>query len=162
MDDFNAARFFYQKTLELSPRGFFTAITALSTLDREKNGELPRGTYLSYVLLEGMETPQRESAIRALVEYLPQFAPGWKEFACLCDDDDERLEAIERGLEALPDAETKGMLEINKALVTNLKGKHAAATQLLGELALDPKSTFGTEHSAKAALSILLLNGTVS
>jgi hypothetical protein len=47
------------------------------------------------------------------------------------------------------------MLEINKALVLNLKGDRHSAAQLLGELALNPNSTFGTEHSAKAALSVL-------
>jgi hypothetical protein len=90
-----------------------------------------------------------------MIKTIPEFAPAWKEFASLCDDG-ERLTAIENGLAAHPDAETKGMLEINKALALNLMGKREAAVQLLGELALDPKATFGTEHSAKAALSILM------
>ncbi len=103
------------------------------------------------------DIPRRDDAVREMVKTIPQFAPAWKNFASLCDDDGERLSAIEKGLAAHPDAETKGMLEINKALVFNLKGDHAAAVQLLGELALDPKSTFHTEHAAKAALSILLM-----
>jgi tetratricopeptide (TPR) repeat protein len=157
MNDCDAARRYYQKTLELSPRGFFMAITALDTLTREHNGDLPMGTYLAYVSLEWMgDTPKRDDAVREMVKMLPQFAPAWKNFASLCDDDSERLAAIEKGLAAHPDAETKGMLEINKALVFNLKGDHGAAVQMLGELALDPKSTFHTEHAAKAALSILL------
>ncbi len=93
--------------------------------------------------------------MREMVSLLPQFAPAWKDYACLCDDDGERLAAIEKGLAAHPDAQTKGMLTINKALVLNLKGERAAAVQLLAELALDPVSTFGVEHSAKAAISIL-------
>jgi tetratricopeptide (TPR) repeat protein len=157
MNDCDAARRYYQKTLELSPRGFFMAITALDTLTREQNGDLPMGTYLAYVSLEWMgDTPKRDDAVRDMVKTLPQFAPAWKNFASLCDDDSERLAAIERGLTAHPDAETKGMLEINKALVFNLNGDRAGAVQLLGELALNPKSTFHTEHAAKAALSILL------
>lgn len=158
MNDFDAARTCYLRTLELSPRGFFTAITALHTLKLEQKGDLPRGTYLGYLSLEWMvDEAQKETAVRKLVEQLPQFGPAWKEYALLCDDDDRRLAAIERGLGADPDAETKGMLEINRALVLNRKGDRTAAVQLLGELALDPQSTLGTEHSAKAALSVLLL-----
>ena len=157
MNDFDGARAYYRKTLELSPRGFFAAITALHTLEREKNGDLPVGTYLAYVSLEWMkDAAKREHAVREMVVRIPQFAPAWKEFASVCDDEGERLAAIESGLAANPDAGTKGMLKINKALVLNLKGKHDDAVRLLGELALDPNSTFGTEHSAKAALSILL------
>jgi len=157
MNDFEGARTYYQRTLELSPRGFFAASTALHTLTREQNGDLPVGTYLAYVSLEWMkDAAKREHAVREMVKRIPQFAPAWKEFASLCQDDGERLAAIESGLAANPDAGTKGMLNINKALVLNVKGKHDDAVRLLGELALDPNSTFGTEHSAKAALSILL------
>jgi len=160
MNDCDAARTYYQRTLELSPRGFFMAITAVDTLTREQNGDLPIGTYLAYLSLEWIgdaDIDIKDATVREMVKALPQFAPAWKNFASLCDDDGERLAAIEKGLAAHPDAETKGMLEIKKALVFNLKGDHAAAVQLLGELALDPDSTFGTEHSAKAALSVLLM-----
>lgn len=156
MHDFDGARTYYRRTLELSPRGFFTAITALDTLTRELSGDLPVGTYLSYLSLEWMDdAAKKDDAVRQMVKMIPQFAPAWKLFAGLCPEDSERLAAIENGLAAQPDAETKGMLEINKALVLNLNGDKAAAMRLLGELALSPNSTFGTEHSAKAALSIL-------
>jgi tetratricopeptide (TPR) repeat protein len=157
MADLDGAITYYGKTLELSPRGFFAAITALHTLTREQNGDLPVGTYLAYVSLEWMkDAANRGHAVREMVERIPQFAPAWKEFASLCDDEGERLAAIENGLAANPDAGTKGMLKINKALALNRKGKHDDAVRLLGELALDPNSTLGTEHSAKAALSILM------
>src|SRR6266851_7955936 len=68
------------------------------------------------------DAAQREHAVREMVERIPQFAPAWKEFASLCDDEGERLAAIENGLAANPDAGTKGMLKINKALALNLKG----------------------------------------
>lgn len=67
--------------------------------------------------------------------------------------DAEKLAAIEKGLAASPDAETKGMLEINRALILEKRGQHDRAVQLLGELALDPASTFATEHLAKAMLA---------
>jgi tetratricopeptide (TPR) repeat protein len=157
MADFDGAITCYRKTLELSPRGFFAAITALDTLVREQRRELPVGTYLRYVSLEWMtDAAKKEGAVREMVRMIPQFAPAWKELASLYDDDEERLAAIESGLAANPDRGTKGMLEINKALVLNLRGKHDEAVRLLGELALDPNSTLGTEHSAKAALSILM------
>jgi tetratricopeptide (TPR) repeat protein len=161
MKDFDSARTYYRRTLELSPRGFFTAITALDTLTREQNGDLPVGTYLAYLSLEWMKDKgQKENAIRELVKRIPQFAPAWKELASLCDDDVERRTAIENGLAANPDVDTKGILNINKALVLNLWGDHAAALQMLGELPLDPASTFRTEHSARAALSILTVGKT--
>src|SRR5438445_6145069 len=102
------------------------------------------------------DAAKKEHAVREMVKLIPQFAPAWKEFGSLCDDDGERLTAIEKGLAANPDVGTKGMLNINKALVLNLKGNHDDAVRLLGQLALDPNSTLGTAHSAKAALSILM------
>lgn len=158
MKEFDAAKRYYQKTVELSPGGFFTAITALDTLDRENDGDLPPGTYLAYLSLEWMKDPvQREAAIREMVERLPQFAPAWKEYAALCKDESDRLRAIEKGLAAEPDAETRGMLAINRALILNLEGDREAALLSLGQLALDRASTLGTQHSAKAAISILTM-----
>lgn len=157
MKDFDGAREDYRKTVQLSPRGFFTAITALDTLDREKKGDLPAGIYLAYLSLEWVQDPaQKTKAVRQLVEHLPQFAPGWKELAALTNDDDERLAALEKGLAANPDAETKGMLLINKALALNLRGDHDGAVRLLGEVALDPNSMLDTEHMAKASLALLV------
>ena len=157
MQDFEGARMNYQKTLELSPRGFFTAITAVDTLTREKKGELPGGTYLAYLSLEWITDPGKKAErVRQMVQLVPTFAPAWKELALLVEDETERLAIIEKGLAAHPDAETKGILQINKALVLNSKGDRDGAVRLLAELALDPNSTLGIEHSAKAALALLL------
>ena len=83
---------------------------------------------------------------------MPRLAPAWKDLAYLTEDDTEKLKLIEKGLAAQPDAETRGMLQINKALVLE-KSDHAAATRLLGEVALDPKSTIGTAEMAKTSLA---------
>ncbi len=116
MQNYEAARADYQKTVELAPRGFFTAITALDVLTREQNGEFPPGIYLAYLSLEWQSDPVKKLAmVRNLVDRYPQFAPGWKELAYLLESDPDRLAAIENGLAAEPDAETRGMLLINKA-----------------------------------------------
>jgi len=156
MNDYEKARECYEKTVNLSPRGFFTALTALDTLNREVSGELPEGTYAAYMSLEWIEDAQQKSKmINALTERLPQFAPGWKEYAVHCDDLSAKLEAIEKGLAANPDLETKGMLLINKALVLNQQGDIAMAKKILGNLALDPNATFANEHLAKQTLAMI-------
>lgn len=156
MKDFAKAREYYEKTVELSPRGFFTAVTALDTLNREATGDLPEGTYIAYVSLEWVEDPAKKAEmINVLVERLPQFAPAWKEYALQLDDPTERLEAIENGLNANPDAETKGILLINKALTLSQQGQKKAAKEILGNLALDPNTTLANEHLAKQTMVII-------
>jgi hypothetical protein len=60
---------------------------------------------------------------------------------------------IESGLAATTDPETKGMLEINKALTVHSAGDAGEAVRLLRELAADPTATFATEALAKAMLA---------
>ena len=79
--------------------------------------------------------------------------------ALLAENDGERLQWIEKGLSASPDAETKGILLINKALLLNKRGEKDAAVKLLGQLALDPQSTFAIEHLAKATLANITAAG---
>ena len=154
MKNGDAARADYQRTVDLAPRGFFTAITALDTLTREQNGDLPGGTYLAYISLEWIDDRAKKTQlVRALVEKFPRFAPAWKELALLTDDRSERLAAIDKGLAAAPDPETKGMLIINKASVLEEAGERDAAIRLLGELCLDPAATLGTEALAKSMLA---------
>ncbi len=156
MKDFARARECYQKTVKLSPRGFFTALTALDTLDREAAGDLPEGTYAAYMSLEWIDDPgHKAKMVNALVERFPNFAPAWKEYALQCDEPSEKLDAIEKGLVANPDRETKGMLLINKALTLNQQGDTKAAKEILGNLALDPNATFANEHLAKQTLAMI-------
>ncbi len=154
MKDAENARKHYRKTVELAPRGFFTAITALDALDRKGKGDLPAGTYMAYLSLEWMDDPSKKAdAVRQLVKRVPDFAPAWKEMAMQSDTDTEKLVAIEKGLAANPDGETKGILQINKALIMDRSGDHDGAVRLLGELALDSASTYATEHLAKVTLA---------
>jgi tetratricopeptide (TPR) repeat protein len=155
MEDYDGARECYRKTLKLSPRGFFTAICALDILEKEHKGDLPTGTYLAYLSLEWMKDQgERARAVRKLVEQLPHFAPAWKDLAALADNDSDRLAALEQGLAANPDPETKGMLRINKALILKRHGDHDGAIRMLGELALDPNSPLDIEHLAKTSLAM--------
>jgi tetratricopeptide (TPR) repeat protein len=154
MKDAENALKHYRKTVELAPRGFFTAITALDALEREAKGDLPPGTYLSYLSLEWMDDAGKKAdAVRQLIKWVPNFAPVWKELAMQADTDAEKLAAIEKGLAANPDGETKGILLINKALIMERSGDHEGAVRLLGELALNPASTYAKEHLAKVTLA---------
>jgi len=146
----------YRRTVEMSPRGFFIAITAVDALTREENGDLPAGTFRAYVSLDWLDEEKKAAAVRLLTERVPGFAPAWKELVLLTDNDAEKLSLIEKAMALQPDAETKGVLETNKALVLARRGEHKNAVQLLGELILDPSSTIGTEHLAKVALASLV------
>jgi tetratricopeptide (TPR) repeat protein len=154
MKDTANARKYYQKTIELAPRGFFTAITALDALDREERRDLPEGTYLAYLSTEWIEDRAKKvDMVRQIVERSPAFAPAWSAYADLLNNDGEKLAAIDKGLAARPDDETKALLEINKALILDRKGDRDGAVKLLGALALDPKSTYAAEQMAKATLA---------
>jgi tetratricopeptide (TPR) repeat protein len=159
-EDFEKAREYYTKTVELAPRGFFTAITALDTLEREAAGDLPERTYLSYLSLEWVEEGEQKSQmVKLLTEKYPDFAPGWKEYALLCEAPADSLAAIEKGLTADPDAETEGILLLNKAMTLNEMGQHAEAVDILGNLAVDPSTTFGNEQLAKQMLRRIIVEG---
>jgi hypothetical protein len=162
MNNFDSARTFYKKTLDLSPRGFYTAISALDTLTREHNGELPTGTFLMYVSLEWINDPGKKAeAARKLSDSVPDFAPAWLEVANCCEKATERIAAIEKGLSVVTDADTKGLLLINKAMFLEGNGEHDTACKMLKELAFDSSSTFSTEHMAKAMLEKITPKGEV-
>jgi hypothetical protein len=44
-------------------------------------------------------------------------------------------------------------LQINRALILKRKGDREGAVRVLGGLALDPASTYATEHMAKVTLA---------
>jgi len=153
MKDLDAALSDYRRTLELSPRGFFTAVPAVDTLAREQQGEFPPGLYLAYVMLETVnDRSQRRHLLAQFVEKYPGFAPGWQKFADVADDNTLRLEAIEKGLAAKPDPHTKGMLLLNKALALNGSGSPDIAVRLLTELVASPDSAPDTEALARVVL----------
>lgn len=149
-EEYAAALADYRKTLELSPRGFFTASAAVQTLEREMRGELPAGLYLAYTTLEWEEdkTKVRE-VLEQVVERFPTFAPAWMKLSTLVEDPQERLRLLNSGLSASPDRETKGMLLLNKSQVLLSLGEKDASQELLREVLADPERSLAAEAWAK-------------
>lgn len=153
MDDVEKAEKAYGDVLKLSPRGFFTAITAADCLRREREGDLPRGLYKNLTMLEWMsDNQEKKKLLEGVVAKHPSFAPAWFQLGQLTEGDSEKLAVLDNGLAAKPDPETKGMLLINKALLLDRQGKRDEAITILGTIAVDPASPLGVEHLAKFTL----------
>ncbi|GAA5096196.1 hypothetical protein GCM10023210_29740 [Chryseobacterium ginsengisoli] len=151
--DYDNALKFYKKTDELEPKGFFTSKTALYTLEGEKSGKFPKGLYVAYMQIEWTDDVSEKMKIaRAITEKIPDFPPAWKDLAILLDNKIERLKAIEKGLSKNPDADTKGILEINKAIILNESGEKEKAKKLLGNLIFSPDATISNVELAKFTL----------
>jgi tetratricopeptide (TPR) repeat protein len=154
----------YAEVDRMAPRGFFTCKTSLHTLRRELAGEFPPGFSRSFATLEWMGDPAAKKAVlRGITEEFPAFGPAWKELSMLLTDPDERLRALDRGLAAEGDAETRGMLILNKAGLLAARGGREGgpdggrdeAIGLLRELASDPEATLATAALAKESLARL-------
>ena len=155
--DYARAMEYYARVNEMAPRGFFTAKTALDTLQREQAGIAREGTYRILLQLEWMQDPAaKREILEQILEHTPQLPMAWQKLASLLDDDEASLQAISKGLSYQPDADTRGLLLINKALILYRQGKESEAIEMLGQLALDPDSTLHTEQAAKFALANLL------
>jgi len=143
----------YRRTVELAPGGFYTAETAVDTLTREAQGELPSGFYASFAMMEHMPPEQQKLIAAQLVEKLPSYAPGWMEFASHLADPAERLAAIERGLAARPDRHTHGLLLLNQAITISDAGDTARGLAMLRQIAIDAGSSMSTRALAEIALA---------
>ena len=156
IDEPRMAEELYRRVDKMAPRGYFTCKASLDTLSRERDGKLPPGFARAYATVEWMDLPEKRRALAGIVERYPGFALAWKDLATLLDDDTSRLNAIEQGLRGRPDAETLGILLINKASILARRGDRDTAVAILGELALSPDSTLATEHLAKVVLAGLV------
>ncbi|HEX6426784.1 MAG TPA: hypothetical protein VF008_03820 [Niastella sp.] len=151
--DFDSALRFYKKTDELEPKGFFTSKTALYALEGEHAGIFPKGLYMYYMQIEWTEDVNKKlEIVKTIIANVPDFAPAWKELAFLTENKEEREDVIEQGLSKNPDADTKGILLINKAVILNENGKKEEAKQLLGNLIFSPEATAGNIELAKFTL----------
>jgi tetratricopeptide (TPR) repeat protein len=152
--DFDNALKFYQKTEELEPKGFFTTKTALYTLEGERSGKFPKGLYGYYLQVEWAEGADKKlEIVKTIIANVPDFAPAWKELALLSDSEVMKGKAIEEGLSKDPDADTKGILLINKAIIMNEAGKREEALQILADLIDSPATTTANIELAKLVLT---------
>lgn len=156
LDDPGMAEEMYARVDQMAPRGFFTCKASLDTLRRERTGELFPGFAKAYATLEWMDRDKKKALLSGIVGKFPAFALAWSDLAMMLDDDADRLRAIDQGLRGRPDLDTLGTLLMNKASILARRGDRDAAISILGELALSPESTLGTEHLAKAALAALV------
>jgi tetratricopeptide (TPR) repeat protein len=133
---------YYRKTDELEPRGFFTAKTAIYALEGESAGKFPPGTYYTYLQIEWFDSiPRKLATAQVLTQQVPQFAPGWMALFKLLEDPTEKLMALETGRSLEGDAETVGMLTLNKALILSANGNRAAAKSLVAAMIASPATT---------------------
>jgi tetratricopeptide (TPR) repeat protein len=156
LDEPRMAEELYRRVDLMAPRGYFTCKASLDTLRRERDGELAAGFAKAYATIEWMDPREKRRVLSNIVDKYPRFALAWKDLSMLLDDDTSRLNAIEQGLHGRPDAETLGILLINKASILAGRGDRDTAVAILGELALSPDSTLATEHLAKVVLAGLV------
>jgi len=157
LHDFDNALAYYERADKMAPRGFFDVQTAVEALRREEKGELPRGLYLYFTLIEGEGDPEKQhEQYAALTEQFPKFAPAWQKLASLETDQAARLTALENGLAASPDPQTKGYLVVNKALALANLEKKDDAIGLLNSLLLDTETPVNIEAMARITLANIL------
>jgi tetratricopeptide (TPR) repeat protein len=163
-DDYQNALRYYQLADEIAPKGFYDTKIALHSLQREKRGDLKKGVYKNYLLLEFSGVLTIESSINRSIYELTigeslknaqNFAPLWKDYALFLDNTEEKLNAIEKGLAQNPDIKTKGILLINKAIFTNENGYYERATKILVSVIFDPNSTISNVEMAKYILNLM-------
>jgi len=145
----------FLKTLELSPKGWFIAATAADMLTREAAGEFPRGLYAAFATLEQMPREQRGSIAAQLVQQFPTHAPAWELHAQFVENPAAKLEAIDRGLAARPDPDTRDSLLIQKALTLDVLGERERALKILEPMTASIGDSFGTQPKAFLALAMI-------
>lgn len=157
MGDFENALKYYERVDKMSPRGFLNTKAALDTLYKENKEEYPKGLYLAYLQIDGMQNKDDQlERLKELLETNPGFAPGWLSYATIEINEKLKNSAINRGLELDPDPETKGLLLVLKAISLLEENEIEEAVHILCELALDPKSTLTVELKAKTVLANLV------
>jgi tetratricopeptide (TPR) repeat protein len=150
-DDLGAALAKYRQVDAMEPEGFLTTKTAIWTLEREGSGALPVGTYSAYLALELAAEDEKKQLVTALLEKAPTFPPAIKDLALITADPEEKMNLIDRALALNPDAETYGILMLNRAMLRNSQNRTDEARAILQGL-LDRTNTIGTRTLAQEVL----------
>ena len=150
--DMANALLYYRQVNQMKPQGFFTAKTALWTLEREEKGVFPKGTYLAYVSLEWMKPEEKRASVEEMTAALPSFAPAWMKRALLEAVSDERLVLLRKALSLDPDPETQGTCVVNLAAELHSSGKAGESRRLLEELIANDTSPASKQSMAKEVL----------
>ncbi len=143
----------YRKVDALEPRGFFTSKQEVFTLERELAGTYTQGLYLLFVSHEWSDdVGEKIKIMRRVIELVPDYAPAYQKLSILEEDIVKKLDLLERALTFQSDAETRGMLLLNKATNLHIQGDKDAAITILGELVLDGSTTKTVTAWAKKLL----------
>jgi tetratricopeptide (TPR) repeat protein len=153
---FDEALKYYRIADKLAPKGYYTLKTAIYTLEGEKAGKFPKGTYGKYLNIERSGDENDKLAIaQELTQKVPAFAPAWKELAFLEDKPSQQLEYIDLALSKNPDQYTKDVLLIKKAQVLNEMGSKEEAKKILGNLIFSADVTTENLEWAKFILKCI-------
>jgi tetratricopeptide (TPR) repeat protein len=157
--EFDAALADYRKTLELSPLGYYDAAAAADMLTREAAGEFPAGLHAAFAMLEHMPADGQRRVARQLVVQFPSHAPAWGRHASFLEDSSDKVDAIERGLAARPDPDTRGSLLVQKALALHARGERQAALDILDLLTSAVGDSLSTHVKACVAAAMIRSGG---
>lgn len=154
--DFHDALKYFELTIQVQPRGCSECQIAIWSLKREMEGVFPQGLYVAYKHIWRRETKEEKIQMaKSIVDRFPGYAPAWGVLAENQPTSYERMLAIEKGLSADPDPQTKGSLIINKALVLKKQGKTEQAMEILRTLLFDVETTSDNFMEAEIELSYL-------
>ena len=155
--EFEKSLEYYKKVDEIEPTGYFNTKTAIWGLQKEQSENFPKGLYIAYAQTEWLKDQNRKLYIlKEIVDRFPSYAPAWRRLANELVHPNDRLAAVNKGLECLDvDLETSGGLLITKAIVTRLLGDATNAKNILHEFLKK------TNTSSNREIAEFLLNDTM-
>ena len=106
-------------------------------------------------MLEHMSPEQQQSIAGQLVQKFPSHAPAWALHAGFLEDASERLAALERGLAARPDPDTRGSLLVHRALALHRLGETQRALTILEPLTTSGGNSISTQAKAYHAAAVI-------
>jgi len=101
---------------------------------------------------------QRQVACQLVVQF-PSHALAWQLHASFLEDPSDKLAAIERGLLARPDPDTRGSLLVQKALALHASGERQAALEILNPLTSGVGDSHTTHVQACIAAAVIRSGG---